>query len=37
VQALQDLSQRIHGADSLEALVDSILEGLDETSASATR
>jgi adenylate cyclase len=30
VRALQDLSQRIHGADSLEGLVDSILESLDE-------
>jgi adenylate cyclase len=29
VQALQDLSARIHRADSLESLVDSILEGLD--------
>jgi adenylate cyclase len=30
LNALQDLSERIHGADSLEALVDSILEGFDE-------
>ncbi|HVL67494.1 MAG TPA: GAF domain-containing protein [Vicinamibacterales bacterium] len=29
VQALQDLSTRIHRADSLESLVDSILEGLE--------
>jgi hypothetical protein len=29
ITALQDLSDRIHRADSLEALVDSILEGLD--------
>lgn len=31
VQALQDLSERIHGADSLDALVDSILAGLEES------
>jgi hypothetical protein len=30
LNALQDLSERIHRADSLETLVDSILEGLDE-------
>jgi hypothetical protein len=30
LNALQDLSERIHGAESLETLVDSILEGLDE-------
>jgi adenylate cyclase len=30
LQAFQDLSQRIHRADSLEALVDSILGGLEE-------
>ncbi|MDP1570025.1 MAG: GAF domain-containing protein [Vicinamibacterales bacterium] len=29
ITALQDLASRLHGADSLEALVDSILEGLD--------
>ena len=29
--ALQDLANRMHGADSLEALVDSILEGLDQS------
>jgi adenylate cyclase len=29
MQALQDLSTRIHGADCLERLVDSILEGLE--------
>ena len=31
VKALQDLSARIHGADSLESLVDSILAGLEES------
>ncbi len=31
VQALQDLSARIHRADSLETLLDSILEGIDES------
>ena len=31
VKALQDLSRRIHDADSLESLVDSILEGLEES------
>jgi adenylate cyclase len=31
VQALQDLAARIHRADSLECLLDSILEGLDES------
>ena len=31
VKALQDLSARIHGADSLEGLVDSILAGLEES------
>jgi hypothetical protein len=31
VKALQDLAERIHRADSLEALVDSILQGLDES------
>jgi hypothetical protein len=31
VRALQHLSERIHGADSLEALVDSILCGLEES------
>jgi hypothetical protein len=31
VRALQDLSQRIHGADSLEALLDSILAGIEES------
>jgi adenylate cyclase len=31
VHALQDLAARIHRADSLDTLVDSILEGLDET------
>ena len=31
VKALQDLSARIQRADSLEALVDSILEGLEES------
>jgi adenylate cyclase len=31
MKALQDLSQRIHCADSLEMLVDSILEGLEES------
>lgn len=30
LNALQDLSERTHRADSLETLVDSILEGLDE-------
>jgi adenylate cyclase len=30
LNALQDLSERIHRAESLETLVDSILEGLDE-------
>jgi adenylate cyclase len=30
VKALQNLSERIHSADTLEALVDSILAGLDE-------
>jgi transcriptional regulator with GAF, ATPase, and Fis domain len=30
MKALQDLSQRIHQADSLDGLLDSILEGLDE-------
>lgn len=30
VQALQDLAERIHRADSLERLLDSILEGLQE-------
>ena len=29
VRALQDLAERIHGADSLETLVDAILAGLD--------
>jgi len=31
MKALQDLSQRIHGADSLERLLDSILAGLEES------
>ena len=31
MKALQDLSERIHHADSLESLVDSILAGLDES------
>jgi hypothetical protein len=31
IKALQDLSARIHSADSLESLVDSILEGLEES------
>lgn len=31
VKALQDLSVRIHGADTLETLVDSILAGLEES------
>ena len=31
VRALQDLSDRINGADTLESLVDSILAGLDES------
>jgi hypothetical protein len=31
VKALQDLSERIHQADSLETLVDSILAGIDES------
>jgi adenylate cyclase len=31
MKALQDLSSRIHRADSLEALLDSILEGLEES------
>ena len=31
VKAMQDLSARIHGADSLETLVDSILAGLEES------
>jgi adenylate cyclase len=31
MQALQDLAQRIHRADSLERLVDSILEGIEES------
>jgi hypothetical protein len=31
LRALQDLSERIHGADCLETLVDSILAGLDES------
>ena len=31
VKAMQDLSMRIHGADTLEALVDSILAGLEES------
>ena len=31
VQALQDLAQRIHRADSLEHLLDSILEGIEES------
>ncbi len=31
VRALQDLSARIHGADSLETLLDSILAGLEES------
>ena len=31
VKALQDLAERIHGADSLEGLVDSILAGLEES------
>jgi hypothetical protein len=31
MKALQDLSNRIHRADSLEALLDSILEGLEES------
>ena len=31
IHALQDLSARIHRADCLESLVDSILEGLDES------
>jgi signal transduction protein with GAF and PtsI domain len=31
VKALQDLSERIHRADSLESLVDSILAGLEES------
>ena len=31
MKALQDLSERIHRADSLEALVDSILAGLEES------
>ena len=31
VRALQNLSTRIHGADTLEALVDHILEGLEES------
>ena len=31
VKALQDLSARIHGAETLEALVDSILAGLEES------
>jgi hypothetical protein len=30
MKAMQDLSSRIHGADSLERLLDSILEGLEE-------
>lgn len=30
MKAMQDLSARIHGADSLERLLDSILEGLEE-------
>jgi adenylate cyclase len=29
IKALQDLSERVHGAESLEALVDSILAGLE--------
>jgi adenylate cyclase len=31
VQALQDLAERIHRADSLERLLDSILEGIEES------
>jgi hypothetical protein len=31
MQALQNLSNRIHRADSLERLLDSILEGLEES------
>ena len=31
MKALQDLSQRIHRADSLERLLDSILEGIEES------
>src|SRR5687768_18213984 len=31
MKALQDLSDRIHRADSLERLLDSILEGLEES------
>jgi hypothetical protein len=31
VQALQDLAERIHRADSLEHLLDSILEGIEES------
>ena len=31
VRALQDLSDRINGAETLDSLVDSILEGLDES------
>jgi adenylate cyclase len=31
VKAMQDLSTRIHGAETLEALVDSILAGLEES------
>jgi hypothetical protein len=31
LRALQDFSERIHGVDSLEALVDSILAGLEES------
>jgi adenylate cyclase len=31
MQALQDIADRIHRADSLERLVDSILEGMDES------
>ena len=31
MQALQDLSTRIHGADSIDRLLDSILEGLEES------
>ena len=37
MRALQDLSVRIHEADCLDSLLDSILAGLDEISDSSTR